>query len=451
MTVLNPKVSLLAVFTVFLLAGGTGAAPDSPAASDLFPRVETGRCANQERFVLVAHGGAVFYRNKHARKLAFLEGLLLEAQTALAAGASALDTVHAAAVAMEDSGVFNAGKGAIANRAGAVEMDASIMDGRKLAAGAVASVKTLKNPVDAARVVMERSAHVMMVGPGAEAFVSANGGTTAGLDYFLHGGRNFSDVALPEDLEILPPATAVAPERAAFSGLWAGVWSGELNHILAIEQVEADSAKLVFANGVAEYWGIDQASWFRATARFAGDALTFKHTFDSTWTITYRRNEADILSGTAVRESDGYTDKVVMRPWPITKGGTVGVVALDRCGDLAAATSTGGFGSKTPGRVGDSPIIGAGTYADNRSAAISATGHGELFMRHVAAYDVVALMRYKGLGLAQAAKQVIGQREGLRGGLIAVDAEGRVAMPFNTVGMVRGVVRELGKPVVELY
>ncbi len=131
-----------------------------------------------------------------------------------------------------------------------------------------------------------------------------------------------------------------------------------------------------------------------------------------------------------------------------------GAVVRDRCGDLAAGTSTGGFGSKTPGRVGDSPIIGAGTYADNETAAISATGHGELFMRHVAAYAIVAAMKYKGLTLEQAATGLIEQelfRKGLRGGVIAVDRDANVAMPYNTEGIVRGAASNDLAPVVEVF
>lgn len=425
-------------------------------AGPVLPEIELGRCASQERFVFVAHGGALFVRNEHPRKVAFLEALLPEVRAKLAAGATALDIVHAAMVAMEDSGVFNAGKGSIANQAGVVEMDASIMEGASLAAGAVASVKRLKNPVDAARIVMERSPHVLMVGSDAEAFISDKGGDVVDSAYFLHGGENFSDIVLPPDLAVVQPGEGVTPERAAYSGLWAGVWRGQLNHILAIERVEPNgAAQVVYASGVNEYWAEDEAFWLRLTATFVGDQLRFTQTLDSgTWNFTYRLNAGERLRGTAVRESDGLAPSLDLRRWappdPREKGGTIGAVALDRCGNLVAATSTGGFGSKTPGRVGDSPIIGAGTYADNRTAAISATGHGETFIRRVAAYDIIARMRYKGLTLEQAVSEVI-EGGDLRGGVIAVDAEGNVAMPFSTLGMVRGLVREVGKPVVELY
>jgi beta-aspartyl-peptidase (threonine type) len=136
------------------------------------------------------------------------------------------------------------------------------------------------------------------------------------------------------------------------------------------------------------------------------------------------------------------------------KAGAVGAVVRDRCGDLAAGTSTGGFDSKTPGRVGDSPIIGAGTYADNETAAISATGHGEFFIRHVVAYDITAAMKYKGLSLEKAAKNLIktGLRiKGLRGGVIAVDGDGNFVMTYNTEGMVRGVTTNAMEPLVKVY
>jgi len=135
-------------------------------------------------------------------------------------------------------------------------------------------------------------------------------------------------------------------------------------------------------------------------------------------------------------------------------GGTAGAAARDRCGDLAAGTSTGDFGSKTPGRVGDSPIIGAGTYADNATAAVSATGHGEFFMRHVVAYAITAAMAHKGLSLEKAATKLIKRdlfHKGLRGGVIAVDREGNVAMPYNTEGMVRGSASHRSLPSVHVY
>ena len=142
------------------------------------------------------------------------------------------------------------------------------------------------------------------------------------------------------------------------------------------------------------------------------------------------------------------------RPGGDNKSGTVGAAVRDRCGDLAAGTSTGGFDSKIPGRVGDSPIIGAGTYADNETAAISATGHGEFFMRHVVAYDITAAMKYKGVSVKQAATNLIKKElhiKGLRGGVIAVDRDGNFVMTYNTAGMVRGVTTNTLEPTVKVY
>ena len=171
---------------------------------------------------LVLHGGAVFSRNDQGPRVAFLQQALPEAHAALASGAKAIDVVEAVIAAMENSGVFNAGKGAIANRAGVVEMDASIMEGRELMAGAVASVKAVRNPISAARLVMDRSRHVMLVGPDADRFVREMGGAVAEVAYFLHGGENFGDVPLPDDIRITPPDESVGPGKAAFSGTWGG-------------------------------------------------------------------------------------------------------------------------------------------------------------------------------------------------------------------------------------
>ena len=174
--------------------------------------------------------------------------------------------------------------------------------------------------------------------------------------------------------------------------------------------------------------------------------------------VTYRLKPDGTLAATATRPDSAEIYETTFRRIPDPAagddGGTVGAVVRDRCGDLAAGTSTGGFGSKTPGRVGDSPIIGAGTYADNETAAISATGHGEFFMRHVAAYAITAAMKHKGLTLEQAATGLIEQelfRKGLRGGVIAVDRDGNVAMPYNTEGMVRGAASNDMAPVVEVF
>jgi beta-aspartyl-peptidase (threonine type) len=280
-----------------------------------------------------------------------LHGIVCAGQKLLAEGASALDTVSEAVRLLEDCPLFNAGKGAVFTADGTHELDASLMDGRTLEAGAVACVRRLPNPVLAARAVMEHSGHVLMAGEAAEAFA--------------HG------VGLP----LVEPEYFYTEFRYRQWQNSRGVSGTQLDH---------DSPG-----------GAPRAS-------------------DSTGTL----NALD--SG---------------------KYGTVGAVALDAQGNLAAATSTGGMTSKRAGRVGDSPIIGAGCYADNRTAAVSGTGVGEMFMRAVVAYDVSAQMEYGGKTLRRAAEHVVFERLpriGGRGGLIAVDHLGNVAMPFNTEGMYRG-------------
>ena len=251
----------------------------------------------------------------------------------LAAGGSALDAVTQAVVALEDDPLFNAGKGSVFTAAGNQEMDASVMDGRDRRAGAVAGVFGPRNPVLAARAVMEHSHHVLLISEGALAFCRGQHVAFAEPGYFSTEERR-----------------------------------RELQHALA----------------------------------------------------EHGRNAAG--------------------------EGTVGAVARDRDGNLAAATSTGGMTGKVPGRVGDSPIIGAGTYADNATCAVSATGHGEFFIRYGAAFDIAARLRYGDQSLRQAAYAVIEAlvEFGGRGGMVAVDRSGALALPFNTAGMYRGYVRASG-------
>jgi beta-aspartyl-peptidase (threonine type) len=275
-----------------------------------------------------------------------MRGILRAGQQLLTSGASALDTVTESVRLLEDCPLFNAGKGAVFTADGTHELDASLMDGRTLGAGAVACVRRLPNPVLAARAVMEHSGHVLMAGEGAEAFAHAQGLPLVGPEYFYTEFRYRQ---------------------------WQSASGIQLDH-----------------DG-------------RPT--------------DSTHTLSA------LDSG---------------------KYGTVGAVALDAHGNLAAATSTGGMTYKRAGRVGDSPIIGAGCYADNRTAAVSGTGLGEMFMRAVAAYDICAQMEYGGKTLQQAAEHVVFERLpriGGRGGVIAVDHHGNVSMPFNTEGMYRGFAR----------
>lgn len=269
-----------------------------------------------------------------AETRAHLEASLRSAWNCLAAGGSALDAVEAAVVVMEDSPHFNAGHGAALTEAGDHELDASIMDGATLAAGAVCTVRTVRNPVRAARAVMEKSDCVLMAGAGADRFARDAGLAIVDNGYFTTGRRQ--------------EALASLKERAR-----------------------------------------------RGTTTSASEA---------------------------------------------ERHGTVGAVALDRHGSLAAATSTGGFNNKPAGRVGDTPVIGAGTYARNGVCAVSCTGMGEIFIRRVAAYDVYARMHYGGAGLAPATAAVIDglASHNIGAGLVAVDAGGGIVAPFTTLGMARG-------------
>ncbi len=267
---------------------------------------------------------------------------------------TSLDAVEATIRILEDSPLFNAGKGAVFTHEGTNELDAAIMDGKTKKAGAVAGVRHIKNPISLARLVMEKSPHVMLVGAGAEAFAKENGIPLVPAKYF------YTDRRWPE--------------------------------LLKAQEKE-------------------------------------------------KKLKRESIPDRGIDTSEG-------------KHGTVGCVALDERGDLAAGTSTGGLTNKRFGRVGDSPIIGAGTYADNQSCAVSATGTGEYFMRSVAAFDIAALMRYGGVGVQEAARRVVMDeitQMGGDGGVIALDRDGNFAMPFNTPGMYRGYVKDDGTPVIQMY
>ncbi|HTB32772.1 MAG TPA: isoaspartyl peptidase/L-asparaginase [Bacteroidia bacterium] len=273
--------------------------------------------------------------------------------TILSNGGSAVDTVEATVRILEDSPLFNAGKGSVFNCEGQNEMDASIMNGKNLKAGAIAAVHTIRNPVTCARAVMEKSPHVLLAGHGAEKFAEEVG------------------------IEIVSPSYFYDEER--------------YTHWLHTKDLEG-------------------ASW-------AGD--------------TYLTNQANIEK----------------------KLGTVGCVALDSSGNLAAATSTGGVNNKKFGRVGDSPIIGAGTYADNKTCAVSCTGEGEYFIRQSTAYDIAALIEYKGFTVAQAATEAIKKiaQLGGEGGLIAIDNQGNISVPFNTSSMFRGWINAQGEKFTGIF
>ncbi len=309
--------------------------------------------------LIAIHGGAgtisrgSINAGQEAAYHAALKDVLQAAQQLLAAGGSALDAVSLAVDLLEDCPLFNAGHGAVFTHDETHELDAAVMDGATLRAGAVACVSRVRRPLRAARAVMERSEHVLLVGAGAEAFAQACG------------------------LELVDPAYFSTEARRAQLQRARSSDATLLDH---------DAAALAFRHPVAGAAPLDEGS----------------------------------------------------------KLGTVGAVALDAQGNLAAATSTGGMTNKRPGRVGDTALIGAGTYADNRTAAVSCTGSGEMFMRVVAAYDVCARMAYAGQSLDVAAQEVVMQvlpAIGGRGGLIAVDAQGNLSLPFNTEGMYRGFAR----------
>ena len=305
---------------------------------------------NPMKFGMVIHGGAgtierseMTPENEAAHRVG-LEQSLKAGYAVLARGGSSLDAVEAAIRVLEDNPLFNAGKGAVFTHEGTNELDASIMDGRTLNAGAVADLQHIRNPISLARMVMEKSPHVMLVGDGAEAFAKKMGMPFVDQKYFYTDER----------------------------------W----------QSLQKEKAK---------------------------------------------------TSPAPMSDKDRH--------------GTVGAVALDKAGNLVAGTSTGGTTNKQVGRVGDSPIIGAGTYADNRTCAVSCTGDGEYFIRSVVAHDISAMMEYKGMPVQAAAQAALDKagRLGGTGGLIAIDKQGNFAMPFNTSGMYRGRVGEDGKVIVEIY
>jgi beta-aspartyl-peptidase (threonine type) len=318
------------------------------------------------RLGFVIHGGAGVItrgsmtpeREKEYR--AKLEEALMAGYKALQAGKSSLDAVEIAIRLLEDSPLFNAGKGAVFTNEGKNELDASIMDGKTLGAGAVAGLHRVKNPITLARAVMEKSPHVMMVGDGAEKF------------------------ATEQKIELVDPKYFWTQPR----------WDA-LQKIL---KEEADKAK---------------------------------------------------------PKAGGATAAVMpTRSLPENRFGTVGAVALDKDGNLAAGTSTGGMTNKKYGRVGDAPIIGAGTYANNETCAVSATGWGEYFIRLSVARDISSLIEYRAMTIQGAADVVIKQKLqklGGDGGIIAVDKFGNIGISFNSEGMYRGYINSEGKPVVEIY
>ena len=307
------------------------------------------------KIALAIHGGAgTILRSQMTPDLEReyrkgLETALKAGWSILTSGGASLDAVETAVASLEDFPLFNAGRGAVFTHEGEQEMDASIMDGSSLKAGAVASVKNIKNPVKLARLVMERTDHVLLAGEGANQFAEQVGAQFEPDEYFFTEHR----------------------------------WL-QLQEAMAEGRIQLD--------------------------HFTAE--------------TQRRRYEETNPQSAIRNP---------------QLGTVGAVACDINGFLAAATSTGGMTNKKFGRVGDTALIGLGTYADD-ICAVSCTGHGEYFMRAVAAYDVAARMKYKGLGLEEAARETIDHLTKINGegGLIAVDTHGNITLPFNSEGMYRG-------------
>lgn len=314
---------------------------------------------NTSQIRLVIHGGAgAIKRDKLPieREQAYTQALtasLAAGYAVLAAGGSSIDAVMAAIVVMEDSPVFNAGKGSVFSHAGHNEMDASIMDGATRMAGAVAGVRTIRNPIRAAHAVMTKSAHVLLIGEGAETFASEQG------------------------IEIVDASYFHTPFR-----------------------------------------------WKQLQKAMTEERMLLDHDADSD----------------TPADEDG-------------KYGTVGAVALDCHGNLAAGTSTGGLTNKRFGRVGDSPIIGAGTYADNRSVAVSATGTGEMFIRAAAAFNTAAQVRLQHKPIAEAADNTLAEITAIggEGGLIVLNGQGDYAMRFTTSGMYRGMIGNDGTAYIGIF
>ena len=324
------------------------------------------------KIALAIHGGAgTILRSEMTAELekeyrCGLENALKQGFAILRKNGSAMDAVEAATVELENFPLFNAGRGSVFTHEGKNEMDAAIMNGANLRAGAVAFLKNVKNPIHLARLVMERTEHILLAGHGANEFAREMNVEFEDDAYF------FTDFRYQQLLK----------------------------------------------------------------AREAG-VVQLDHTAD----------EAEIIEETATENNP---KSKIANPKSL---GTVGAVACDFAGNLAAATSTGGMTNKKFGRIGDTPIIGSGTYAENATCAVSCTGHGEYFMVGVTAYDVAARMKYKGLNLADAARETVENLTSIggEGGFIAVDAAGNLALPFNSDGMYRGFVKSNGEIVVEIY
>jgi L-asparaginase / beta-aspartyl-peptidase len=332
----------------------------------LFLLIVTTLSYAQNKYALVIHGGAGTILpdpanpQKQLKYERAIDTALQLGNAILAKGGTAMDAIEASIRYMEDNPLFNAGKGAVFTNAGVNELDASIMNGKTLAAGSIAGVTTIKNPITTARAVMEKSKHVMLTGKGAEIFAKEQGHLLVPNKYFYTKER----------------------------------WEG-LQRAKKRDQLELDSLKK----------------------------------------ISYQ----------AYDTSKGYT---------VGKYGTVGAVALDVFGNIAAGTSTGGMTNKKYGRVGDAPIIGAGTYANNATCGISCTGWGEYFIRLVMAKSVSDLMEYKNLTIDAAAAEMIQNKLpalGGDGGLVGLDKDGNITMQFNSAGMYRGYIKSNGDKFIGVF
>lgn len=304
---------------------------------------------SSDHIALAVHGGAGVMKNISEERKEMINQkvskTLIKGYQMLENGASSMDVVEFVVSEFEDSPLFNAGKGSVYNSDEIQEMDASIMNGRDRSAGAVASVKKVKNPIKLARKVSEKTNHIMLVGDGAEEFAKSIGEIIVDQDYF-YSERNLK----------------------------------------RLRKIKANAK------------------------------------------LTYKSIVQDRI-------------------------GTVGAVALDLNGDLAAATSTGGMTNKMPGRVGDSPIIGSGTWAQNGVCAVSTTGHGEFFIKYQVAREVCVRMEYQDKTISESSEEILNELKTINalGGLIAIDKEGNIAMPFNTDGMIRGSISQKNDVNVEIY
>lgn len=339
-----PKLLLTLICITFLISS-------CKEEKNEIPTTENEILENPE-FAIVIHGGAgtILKENmtpeREAAYKAKLEEAIMVGHDILKNGGTSMEAVTKTINVMEDSPLFNAGKGAVFTNAETNELDASVMDGKTLNAGAIAGVTNVKYPIDLARAVMDNSEHVMLAGKGAESFAEEQGLELVDPSYFFTKGR-FNSLQKIKDRE-----------------------KTELDH---------DAKSVYYDNELKDY-----------------------------------------------------------------KFGTVGCAALDKNGNLAAGTSTGGMTNKRWGRIGDAPIIGAGTYANNETCAVSSTGWGEYFIRAMVAHDISALMEYKGLSLQEAARIVIQEKVanlGGDGGIVAVDKDGNITMEFNTAGMYRASIK----------